>query len=77
VLENWNPSDHTCTIKLNSGGSHSATSVVDVTQPDGSVLRSATFTLGSTISSYVVEIDMATSVAGNTFYIAELDQYAV
>lgn len=77
VLEDFDSSHHTCTVTLNSGGSYSATSVTDTVQADGSLRRDCVFTLGSTITSYVIEIAMATSLSGSTFHIAELDQYAV
>jgi hypothetical protein len=71
LLEGFDAAHHTATIKLKIGASEiAASSVTDADDPDGGVLRTATFNLGSPTSSYRVVLIGATDTALDLFHFA-------
>ena len=72
VVDNWNPNVQTLTASLRTGPGFATpavapTSTKDVTQADGSLLRTWTWTLGAAVPSFEMELDGTTTDASQTF----------
>ena len=78
-LQAFNATKHTATISLLTGPTLATTKSADVVQsqtlPDGTIRRTATFSV-SAVTNYAVRIVGATTAAAEPFHVAEMIEFA-
>jgi hypothetical protein len=80
-LESFVEVHHDLTVELLTGVGfatvEAADAVADVTLPDGSIERTATFSLGAAVTAFKVKMDGATDSALSVFHVAQRKDYAL